>query len=135
MVLLNEPADSHNMKKTTHENSKKSTYPLTPKSSKKMKVFTLEEVQQKLIGPLGTPQRDQFEYALQMDLIGTAIKETRKERKLTQEELGKRIGVQRAQISRLEKNAGNVSLDTLIRVFQALQARVSLHIQLDPMFS
>lgn len=100
-----------------------------------MKVFTLEEVQQKLIGPVGTPQRDQFEYALQMDLIGTAIKETRKERKLTQEELGKRIGVQRAQISRLEKNAGNVSLDTLIRVFQALQARVSLHIQLDPMFS
>jgi transcriptional regulator with XRE-family HTH domain len=70
-----------------------------------------------------------------MDLIGTAIKETRKERKLTQEELGKRIGVQRAQISRLEKNAGNVSLDTLIRVFQALQARVSLHIQLEPMFS
>jgi HTH-type transcriptional regulator/antitoxin HipB len=70
-----------------------------------------------------------------MDLIGTAIKETRKERKLTQEELGKRIGVQRAQISRLEKNAGNVSLDTLIRVFQALQARVSLHIQLDPVFS
>jgi len=88
-----------------------------------------------LIGPVGTPQRDQFEYALQMDLIGTAIKETRKERKLTQEELGKRIGVQRAQISRLEKNAGNVSLDTLIRVFQALQARVSLHIQLEPMFS
>jgi transcriptional regulator with XRE-family HTH domain len=70
-----------------------------------------------------------------MDLIGTAIKETRKERKLTQEELGKRIGVQRAQISRLERNAGNVSLDTLIRVFQALQARVSLHIQLDPVFS
>lgn len=88
-----------------------------------------------MIGPVGTPQRDQFEYALQMDLIGTAIKETRKERKLTQEELGKRIGVQRAQISRLEKNAGNVSLDTLIRVFQALQARVSLHIQLEPMFS
>ena len=88
-----------------------------------------------MIGPVGTPQRDQFEYALQMDLIGTAIKETRKERKLTQEELGKRIGVQRAQISRLEKNAGNVSLDTLIRVFQALQARVSLHIQLDPVFS
>lgn len=123
------------MKKTVPDNSKKSTYHPTPKSSKKMTVYTLEEVQHKLIGPIGSPRRDQFEYALQMDLIGTAIKETRKERKLTQEELGKRIGVQRAQISRLEKNAGNVTLDTLIRVFQALQARVSLNIQLDPMFS
>jgi HTH-type transcriptional regulator / antitoxin HipB len=54
-----------------------------------MKTHTLDEVQDKLIGKIGTPNRDRFEYELQMDLIGQAIKQTRQERKLTQEELGK----------------------------------------------
>ena len=58
-----------------------------------MKTYTLEEVQDKLIGEIGTPNRDKFEYELQMDLIGKAIKQTRIECQLTQEELGKLIGV------------------------------------------
>jgi len=95
-----------------------------------MKTYTLEEVQNKLIGEVGTPERDRFEYELQMDLIGKAIKQTRQERNLTQEELGKLIGVQKAQISRLESNASNVTMDTLMRVFTALQAKVKLQIEL-----
>ena len=63
-----------------------------------MKTYTLEEVEDRLIGKIGTPERDKFEYELQMDLIGKAIKQTRLERQLTQEELGKLIGVQKAQI-------------------------------------
>lgn len=65
-----------------------------------------------------------------MDLIGKAIKQTRKDRHLTQEELGQLAGVQKAQISRLESNAGNVTIDTLIRVFSALKAKVKLQIEL-----
>lgn len=65
-----------------------------------MKTYTLDEVQDRLIGKMGTPGRDKFEYELQLDLIGQAIKQTRKERNLTQEELGKLIGVQKSQISR-----------------------------------
>lgn len=80
-----------------------------------MKTYTLEEVQDKLIGKMGTPNRDKFEYELQIDLIGKAIKQTRKERHLTQEELGKLIGVQKAQISRLESNANNATIDTLMK--------------------
>jgi len=38
-----------------------------------MKTHTLDEVQDKLIGKIGTPARDRFEYELQMDLIGQAI--------------------------------------------------------------
>ena len=77
------------------------------------------------MGKKGTPERDIFEYELQMDLIGKAIKQSRKERNLTQEELGKLIGVQKAQISRLENNAGNVTMDTLLRVFTLLKAKVT----------
>ncbi|MFZ1456598.1 MAG: helix-turn-helix transcriptional regulator [Saprospiraceae bacterium] len=62
--------------------------------------------------------------------MGKAIKQTRKERNLTQEDLGKLIGVQKAQISRLENNASNVTIDTLLRVFTALKAKVKLQIEL-----
>ncbi len=95
-----------------------------------MKIYTLNQVQDKLIGKVGTPGRDNFEYELQMDLIGKAIRQTRKERHLTQEELGKLIGVQKAQISRLESNASNATMDTLLRVFSALKAKVKLQVEL-----
>ena len=95
-----------------------------------MKAYTLDQVQDKLIGKIGTPGRDIFEYELQMDLIGKAIKQTRQERNLTQEELGKLIGVQKAQISRLENNASNVTMDTLIKVFTALKANIKLQVEL-----
>lgn len=95
-----------------------------------MKTYTLDEVQDKLIGKVGTPDRDKFEYELQMDLIGKAIKQTRQERQLTQEELGKLIGVQKSQISKLESNASNATIDTLMRVFTALKAKVKLQIEL-----
>jgi HTH-type transcriptional regulator/antitoxin HipB len=95
-----------------------------------MKTYTLDEVQDNLIGKIGTPERDQFEYELKLELIGQAIKQTRQERNLTQEQLGKLIGVQKAQISRIESNASNVTIDTLMRVFKALQAKVKLQVEL-----
>ena len=57
-----------------------------------MKTYTLDEVQDKLIGKKGSTERDVFEYELQMDLIGKAIKQTRQNRNMTQEELGKLNG-------------------------------------------
>jgi transcriptional regulator with XRE-family HTH domain len=87
-----------------------------------------------LIGEIGTPNRDRFEYELQMEMIGSVIKQTRKERKLTQEELGKRIGVKKSQISRLESNASNATIDTIIRVFRALKAKVKLQVELSQTF-
>jgi HTH-type transcriptional regulator / antitoxin HipB len=95
-----------------------------------MKTYTLDQVQDQLIGEVGTAERNIFEYELQMDLIGKAIKQTRQERHLTQEELGKLIGVQKAQISRLENNASNVTMDTLLKVFTALKAKIKLQVEL-----
>lgn len=95
-----------------------------------MKTHTLDELEDEIVGRIGTPERDRYEYDLQMELVGAAIKQTRKKRKLTQEALGELLGVQKAQISRLENNAGNVTLDTLLRVFNALQANVKLQIEL-----
>lgn len=95
-----------------------------------MKTFTLAEIEDEIVGKIGTPDRDHYEYDLQLELIGEAIRQTRKQRKMTQEALGALIGVQKAQISKLENNAGNVTLDTLMRVFSALQANVKFQIEL-----
>ncbi len=59
------------------------------------------------------------------------IKTARKERNLTQEELGKLVGVQKAQISKLENSANNVTIDTVVKVFKAMKAEVSFIVKLD----
>jgi hypothetical protein len=59
-----------------------------------MKTYTLDQIPDKLIGEIGTQDRDRFEFELQIDLIGKAIKQTHIERQMTQEELGKLIGGQ-----------------------------------------
>ena len=99
--------------------------------SKKMKVYTLDEMKDKYVGERGTAKREAFEYELRMEIISEMIKKARLERHLTQEELGKLVGVQKAQISKLENNANSATIDTIIRVFKALQAEVSFNVRLD----
>src|SRR5690606_32443643 len=48
-----------------------------------MKTYTIDQVQDTLIGEKGTPERDIFEYELQMDLIGKAIKQSRNHEQAT----------------------------------------------------
>ncbi|MEY2596348.1 MAG: hypothetical protein RI965_1620, partial [Bacteroidota bacterium] len=90
------------------------------KRNNKLKIYTLEEVVDKHIGRKGTPNRDRFERKLQMEIIRDYIKMLRKERKLTQEQLGKLVGVQKAQISKLENSPKSARFDTILNVFDAL---------------
>lgn len=76
------------------------------------KFYTLEEIEDKYIGEKGTPKRDAYEEELNSFLIGEAIKQARQSKNLTQEELGNLIGVQRAQISRIE-NGKNLTFSTI----------------------
>lgn len=89
-----------------------------------MKLTPLSEIVNEVWGPEGTPEREQMEAQLKEDLhayyVGEAIKKARQAQHLTQEELGKKIGVQRAQISRLEKGKSVITLPTMSRVFRAL---------------
>jgi HTH-type transcriptional regulator/antitoxin HipB len=56
--------------------------------NKPLKTFSLEEITDKHIGKRGTPKREAFEQALGLDLLEEALKQARKERNLTQKELG-----------------------------------------------
>ena len=89
-----------------------------------MNLTPLDDVLDKHFGKVGTSKRDAFESdvdeALHAYRLGEAIKKARIEQNLTQEQLGERIGVQRAQISKLEKGTSVITLPTMSRVFQAL---------------
>ncbi len=90
----------------------------------KMNLTPASELVDEVLGKIGTPERDEMEAPLKEELnayfIGEAIKKARQAKNLTQEELGERIGVQRAQISRLEKGKSVITLPTMSRVFRAL---------------
>lgn len=97
----------------------------------KYKTYSLDEVTDEFIGKKGTIERDKFEFELKMDLIGEMIRETRKGMNLTQEQLGKLVGVQKAQISKIENNAKDVRFSTIMKVFEALKAKVKFTIEFD----
>jgi DNA-binding XRE family transcriptional regulator len=96
-----------------------------------MKTYSLDEMKDKYIGKKGTPARDQYEYELKMDILGHMIKKARLERKLTQEQLGKLIGVQKAQISKLESSANSATIDTVVKVFRALKADIHFKVTIE----
>jgi len=96
-----------------------------------MKKYTLDELTDKSIGEKGSTEREQFEFELKLDILGEMIKKARKERHLTQEQLGELVGVQKAQISKIENNAKDVRLSTIIKVFNALKAKVKMTIDFD----
>lgn len=92
-----------------------------------LKFYTLDEIKDKHIGKKGTPERDSYEAELQSFLVGEAIKEARKKQNMTQEELAKRIGVQRAQVSRIESGR-NLTVSTIARVFNAMGMKATLNV-------
>lgn len=97
----------------------------------KLKRMTLDQALDTFIGKEGTPKRDDFDLELRIDLVGEMMKNTRKKRNLTQKELGELVGVQKAQISKLENGTGNATLTTILKVFNALQAKVSFRVELE----
>jgi HTH-type transcriptional regulator / antitoxin HipB len=99
-----------------------------------LKTYTLNEIKNEFIGDVGTKKREEYEYELRMDVLGKMIKTARKERKLTQEQLGKLIGVKKAQISKLESSANSATIDTILKVFKALKAEINFNVKLESDF-
>ena len=97
----------------------------------KFKTVSLDTMIDKRIGKCGTERREAFENELRIDLLGQAIKQARQERNLTQEQLGDLVGVQKAQISKIENSVKNARLETILKVFDALGAKVNFNVELN----
>tara|TARA_B100001059_G_C17333424_1_gene332387 strand:- start:29 stop:358 length:330 start_codon:yes stop_codon:yes gene_type:complete len=99
-------------------------------TKKKNRRMTLDQMKDKHIGEIGSEEREKYEFDLRLDVLGEMIKSVRKERHLTQEQLGELIGVQKSQISKLERNAKNVTIETILKVFKALKANIKFSIEM-----
>lgn len=97
---------------------------------KPLKIISLDEITDKYIGKPGTFKREIFESELRLDLLGEAIRQARKDRHLTQEELGQLVGVKKAQISKLENSLTDARFETILKVFKALNAKVNFNVEL-----
>jgi HTH-type transcriptional regulator / antitoxin HipB len=96
-----------------------------------MKTYSLEEVTDQYIGKRGTPKRELFEQELRLDLLGDAIKKARKAKHMTQEQLGELVGVQKSQIAKIENSTTDARFSTILRVFDALKAKVNFTVELE----
>ncbi|MDO4181576.1 MAG: helix-turn-helix transcriptional regulator [Bacteroidales bacterium] len=89
-----------------------------------MNLHSFDDYVDELYGKIGTPERDAMEARLKEEVhayfVGEAIKKARQAQHMTQEQLGEKIGVQRAQISKLENGKSVITLPTMSRVFKAL---------------
>ena len=90
----------------------------------RMNLTPADDMKDELWGPIGTPERDAMESQLKEEintyLVGEAIKNARLKQRITQEELGERIGVKRSQICKLESGKSSITISTMGRVFKAL---------------
>ena len=94
-----------------------------------MKLYSFDELLEEDLGPLGTPERDEFERSVDEAVhayrVGEAIRQARESQRLTQAQLGERMGVQRAQVCRLESGK-SITLSSMMRAFRALGVQVAL---------
>jgi len=82
----------------------------------KNKIVKLEDHIDAEYGKRGTKKRDEFEQGYEAFKLGVMIQEMRKEQHMTQEQLADKCGTSKTYISRIENNASDIRLSTLMRI-------------------
>ena len=84
----------------------------------KNKITTFNEHLDREYGKIGEPQRDVYEQEFEAFKLGVMLQEMRKKQKMTQEQLAKKCGTTKTYISRIENDASDIRLSTLMRIIQ-----------------
>ena len=92
-----------------------------------MKTYTLAEIEDELIGKVGTPERDEYENELRQFFLGEQLKQARLSKNMSQEELGETMGIQKSRVSKIE-HGKNLTFNTVIRYLKALGISAQLEI-------
>ena len=69
-------------------------------------------------GKKGTEAREKYEEGFEAFKLGVMLQELRKEQGMTQEQLAEKCGTTKTYISRIENNASDIRLSTLMRIFR-----------------
>jgi DNA-binding XRE family transcriptional regulator len=82
------------------------------------KLTSLDDLINQQHGEIGSNKRDEFEEGFEAFKIGVMMHELRKELGMTQEQLAVKCGTTKNYISRIENNASDIRLSTLMRIFR-----------------
>ena len=88
------------------------------KTKKKNNLVSWESHLNKKYGKRGTATRNKYEQEFEAFKIGVLIQEARLQQNLTQEELALKVGTTKSYISRIENDAIDIRLSTLIRIIR-----------------
>ncbi len=81
-------------------------------------ITTLDEILDDKYGKKGNPKREKWEQEFEAFKLGVLLEEARIKLNMTQEELAEKCGTNKAYISRIENNASDIRLSTLMRIIQ-----------------
>ena len=88
------------------------------KTKKSNKLVSWDSHLDKKYGKKGSATRNKYEEEFEAFKIGVIIQEARKNQHLTQEELALKVGTTKNYISRIENDASDIKLSTLIRIIR-----------------
>ncbi|PIV57854.1 MAG: transcriptional regulator [Bacteroidetes bacterium CG02_land_8_20_14_3_00_31_25] len=88
------------------------------KKQEKTKLVSWEDHLDKKYGKAGTPKRIAYEEEFEAFKFGVLLQEARLKQQLTQAELARKVGTTKNYISRIENDASDIRLSTLIRIIQ-----------------
>lgn len=101
------------------------------KTKKENNITTLDEILDAKYGKRGARKREKWEQEFEAFQLGVLLEEARLKRGMTQEELATRCGTNKSYISRIENNASDIRLSTLMKIIQTgLGGRLKLTLQL-----
>lgn len=101
------------------------------KTNQTNKLVSWDDHLDKKYGKIGTPIRDKYEEGFENFKIGVLIQEARKRQNLTQQELALKCGTTKNYISRIENNASDIRLSTLMRIIrEGLGGHLKLSLEL-----
>lgn len=94
-------------------------------------ITTLDELLDSKYGKPGAPKREQWEQEFEAFKLGVLLEEARLKLGMTQEELAEKCGTNKSYISRIENNASDIRLSTLMKIVQkGLGGHLKLTLQL-----
>jgi len=94
-------------------------------------ITTLDEILDNKYGKRGVEKREKWEQEFEAFRLGILIEEARKKLGMTQEELAEKCGTNKSYISRIENNASDIRLSTLMKIIQqGLGGHLKLTLQL-----
>jgi DNA-binding XRE family transcriptional regulator len=86
------------------------------KKTKNKNLTSFTDHLDKQYGKRGTVKREDYEQGFEAFKLGVPIQEMREDQNLTQEQLAVKCGTTKSSILRIENNASDIRLSTLMRI-------------------